>query len=182
MPRTPKLTPFSYAILTLVGESGAGAHDLVRMMRQGTWVWTAADSQYYAEPKRLEAMGLLSARREPGRTRERTVYELTAAGRRALRAWLATPTGPVRIQDEPAVRLLAAEFVAPEVTLASLGALREALDAADRAADVNERQAAGLPHRERVLLINHRLVRRLIAAHRAWLAEVEEELGDAAES
>ena len=30
---TASLTPFSYVILILVGEGGAGPHDLVRMMR-----------------------------------------------------------------------------------------------------------------------------------------------------
>ena len=34
---TASLTPFSYVILVLVGEGGAGPHDLVRMMRQGAW-------------------------------------------------------------------------------------------------------------------------------------------------
>ena len=47
--RTPKLTPFSYAVLVLVGEGGAGAHDLVRMMREGQHVfWAASASQWYA--------------------------------------------------------------------------------------------------------------------------------------
>src|SRR5438270_33621 len=43
------LTPFSYAILVLVGRGGAGAHDLVRMARQGRIYAAAAESQYYAE-------------------------------------------------------------------------------------------------------------------------------------
>ena len=37
-----------------------------------------------------------------------------------------------------------------------------------------------LPHRERVLLINHRLARRILDAHAAWLDEAEAELRDAA--
>ena len=31
--KATKLTPFSYTVLILVGDGGAGAHDLVRMMR-----------------------------------------------------------------------------------------------------------------------------------------------------
>src|SRR3954466_422580 len=81
---TASLTPFSYVILVLVGEGGAGPHDLVRMMRQGAWAyWPSSPSQYSAEPRRLEEAGFLSASREPGRTHERTVYRLTDAGRRA---------------------------------------------------------------------------------------------------
>ena len=79
------LTPFSYTILVLVGRGGAGPHDLVRMARQGRIYAAAADSQFYAEPKRLERLGYLSSRKEPGRTRERTHYSLTRKGLKALR-------------------------------------------------------------------------------------------------
>jgi hypothetical protein len=54
------LTPLSYVVLTLVGQGGAGPHDLVQMARSGRIYWDAADSQWYAEPKRLEALGHLS--------------------------------------------------------------------------------------------------------------------------
>ena len=40
-----------------------------------------------------------------------------------------------------------------------------------------EEAAATVPHREKYLLINHRLARRLVAAHREWIDEVERELG-----
>ena len=73
---SPDLTPFSYVVLTLVGRNGAGPHDLVRMARQGRVHWSAAESQYYAEPKRLEKLGYLRAEKRPGRTRERTQYTL----------------------------------------------------------------------------------------------------------
>jgi PadR family transcriptional regulator AphA len=75
------LTPFSYVILALVGRGGAGPHDIVRMMREGAIFWTTSESHYYAEPKRLAKHGYLQARKEPGRTRPRTHYELTDAGR-----------------------------------------------------------------------------------------------------
>src|SRR5215217_7316708 len=88
---TASLTAFSYVILVLVGEGGAGPHDLVRMMRQGAWAyWTSSQSQYYAEPKRLARLGLLTAVRAPGRTHDRTVYHLTDEGGSALAEWLAT--------------------------------------------------------------------------------------------
>ena len=176
MPEAPKLNAFSYVVLTLVGEDGAGPHDIVRMMRRGAWQWRASESQYYAEPKRLAALGLLSARKEPGITRERTVYELTDAGRAALRAWLRTPSGPPRIQNEPLVRALAAEYVEPEVTLAALRPLRAQFDASLALVAEAEEIAATLPRRERILLIDHRLVRRVIEAHQLWLDEIEAEL------
>lgn len=174
---SPELTPFSYVVLTLVGEGGAGPHDIVRMMRQGRMYWSAAESHYYAEPKRLARLGYLTARKEPGRTRERTHYELTDKGRTAIRRWLAAPAALPRIQHEAVVKLLAADLGDDAVVLRSLAALRE--DFADAAArlDVAEAVAQTLPHRERYLRLVHSLGRRLLEAHVAWLDEVEAELG-----
>lgn len=173
-----RLSSFSHVVLTLVGRGGAGPHDLVRMMRQGRLYWTAAASHYYAEPRRLEGLGLLRSRIEPGRTGRRRHYELTDAGRRALREWLATPTAFPRIQSEPAVRALAADLADPETVLAGLDALETQLDEFDVELDQLEAQATTLPSRTAMLLINHRLSRRMVAAHRQWLAEVRAELRD----
>src|SRR5918996_3707753 len=111
MSRAPNpLTPFSYVILALVGRDGAGPHDIVRMMREGAIFWTTSESHYYAEPRRLAELGYLQARTGPGRTRPRTQYELTDAGREALTAWLAEPASLPRVQNEAVVKLLAADF------------------------------------------------------------------------
>lgn len=173
----PELTPFSHVVLVLVGAEGAGAHDLVRMARQGRVYGEFAESQWYAEPKRLARLGYLSARTEPGRTRPRTHYELTEKGREALAAWMREPSGFSRIFMEPAIRLLAADLVGEEPTLESLRGLRPQVDDLLARLDVAEAAAAALPHRERYLLLNHRLARRIVQAHVEWLEEVERELG-----
>jgi PadR family transcriptional regulator AphA len=169
-----KLTPFSYTVLVLVGEGGAGAHDLVRMMREGQHVfWAAATSQWYAEPKRLAELGYLHAKKAPGRTHERTHYTLTHAGREALREWLGQPSAFTRIQSEPVVRLLGSEFADPKAVLASLQSVRAPLDEAYAALDRLRGVGASLPHREAVIAVNHRFARRLLDAHAAWLEEAE---------
>jgi DNA-binding PadR family transcriptional regulator len=172
-----QLTPFSYAVLVLVGEGGAGPHDLVTMMRRGRVYWAASESQWYAEPKRLERLGLLRSRKEPGRTRPRTVYELTDSGRDALRAWAVTPATFPRVQNEPIVRVLAADIVGDDRVLEGLRALRADLDELDSSIDAAELVARGLPRRERYLMLNHRLARRIVAAHREWLDDAERTLG-----
>jgi DNA-binding PadR family transcriptional regulator len=167
------LTPFSYTILVLVGRDGAGPHDLVGMARQGKIYAAAADSQYYAEPKRLAELGYLTARKEPGRTHPRTHYTLTPKGLEALREW---SRGPVRfpsVLHEGVVRLLAADLVGEEPVRESISGLRDELDELDALIDAGEASAADVPHRETYLRINHRLARRLIAAHREWVEEVE---------
>ena len=88
-----ELTLFSYEILGLVGRTGAGPHDLLRLARRGRMLAWAGESQYYVEPKRLAKLGYLAARKEPGKTRERTVYTLTDKGLRALKDYART-TGP----------------------------------------------------------------------------------------
>src|SRR5690349_16307786 len=115
-----KLTPFSYVVLTLVGESGAGPHDLVTMMRNGRVYWAAPESHFYAEPKPLATAGYLEASKQPGRTHARTHYTLTDQGRQALKEWLATPASFPRIQNEPVVRLLGSEYADRGELLASL--------------------------------------------------------------
>lgn len=171
------LTPFSYAILVLVGRNGAGPHDLVRMARQGRIYAAAADSQYYAEPKRLERLGYLSSRKEPGRTHRRTHYMLTERGLDALREWARGPVPFPRVLHQGVVRLLAADLVGEESVRESIKALEGELEELDTLMDRAEAVAASLPHREKYLRINHRLARRLIAAHREWIDEVGRDLG-----
>src|SRR6266508_4285944 len=106
-----ELNPLSYVILTLIGRNGAGAHDLVQMARRGQRLyWAGAASKMYAEPKRLESLGYLRSRREPGKTRERTHYTLTEKGLTALDEWLARPSPFPRIQSEAAVRVQASDL------------------------------------------------------------------------
>src|SRR6266496_5937407 len=101
-----ELSLFSYEILGLVGREGAGPHDLLRLARRGRMLAWAGESQYYTEPKRLAKLGYLSARKEPGKTRERTVYTLTDKGLRALREYARTTVAFTPLKSEPLIRLL----------------------------------------------------------------------------
>jgi DNA-binding PadR family transcriptional regulator len=172
-----ELTPFSYAILCLVGRNGAGPHDLARMMREGHAIWSSARSQYYAEPKRLERLGYLRSDKQPGQTTERTHYTLTDKGTEALKAWLAEPTRYSRIQAEPVLHLLAADFVDDAVTVESLKAMRAELAEISEQVDQAEARASELPHRERYLRLNHTFMRAVIKAHEDLIELAEKELG-----
>ena len=170
------LTPFSYVILALVGRGGAGPHDIVRMMREGAIFWTTSESHYYAEPKRLAKLGFLHARKEPGRTRPRTQYELTDAGRRALSEWLAVPAAMPRIQHEGIVKLLAADFSDDATIQASLAGLRSEIEHAYRNLEEMERRAPSVRHRARYLRLINDYGRRSLDAQRDWLDAVQGEL------
>jgi DNA-binding PadR family transcriptional regulator len=171
-----ELTLFSYEILGLVGRSGAGAHDLLRMARRGRFFAWAGESQYYVEPKRLARLGYLEARKEPGKTRDRTVYRLTDKGLDALRAYARTPVRFTPLKSDPLLRLLIADLVGETPTRESIGTLREDLaDLFERLAEA-EASAEGLPHRRKYLLIVCGFLRRLLELHEELIDEVEREL------
>ena len=167
------LSLFSYEILGLVGRGGAGAHDLLRMARRGRMLDWAGESQYYAEPKRLASLGYLEARREPGKTRERTVYTLTDKGLDALRAYARTPVRFTPLKSDPLLRLLICDLVGEPVTRASMATLRE--DVADlmERLDEGERTARTLEHRSTYLLLVVGFLRRYLDLHLELVDDVE---------
>jgi len=171
-----ELSLFSYEILGLVGQTGAGAHDLLQMARRGRMLDWAGESQYYVEPKRLARLGYLDARTEPGRTRPRTVYSLTEKGLRALEAYARTPVEFTPFKSDALLRLLICDLVGEAPTRQSLATLRA--DLADVAARVDEADARAveLPHREKYLLIVTRFMRGLLKLHEELVEQVEREL------
>jgi DNA-binding PadR family transcriptional regulator len=171
-----ELTLFSYEILGLIGNTGAGPHDLREMVRRGRMLAWAGESQYYVEPKRLARLGYLEAHKQPGKTRERTVYTLTDDGRQALREWARTPVTFTPLKSEPLLRLLIADLVGEAPTRESIAALRE--DIADVSARLDEAEASAvtLPHRTKYLLLTFGFMRRLLDLHLDWIDEVELEL------
>jgi DNA-binding PadR family transcriptional regulator len=170
-----ELTLFSYEILGLVGRTGAGAHDLLRLAQRGRILAWAGESQYYTEPKRLAELGYLEARREPGKTRERTVYSLTGKGRQALVEFAATPVAVTPVKSDALLRLLICDLVGEPITREALLTLRA--DVADLRARVDdaERTARALPHREKYLLLATTFLRKLLELHLELVDEVERE-------
>jgi PadR family transcriptional regulator, regulatory protein AphA len=172
--------PLSYVILAAIGEHGASAPELVEMSSRGHVYWTSSPSQIYAEPKRLLALGWITAAKQPAKTRSRTVYRLTEAGREALRAWLREPVGFPRLQHEASMRLFAGDLISDAEILTSLQRLREDIAKMEAAVATNIARAPSFPHRERYVLLHQDLGRRLLRAHAEWLDAVEAELGPGA--
>jgi PadR family transcriptional regulator AphA len=174
-----ELSLFSYEILGLVGRNGAGPHDLRGMVRRGRILDWAGESQYYAEPRRLAELGYLAARKEPGKTRERTVYTLTEKGLEALREYATTPVRFVPVKSDLLLRLLIADLVGEAPTRESVSALRDDIqDLRSRLAEA-EASAATLPHRSKYLLLTTGFLRALLQLHEDFVNEVERELTEA---
>jgi DNA-binding PadR family transcriptional regulator len=172
----PDLNLFSYEILGLVGRGGAGPHDLLQLAKRGRFLNWAGESQYYTEPKRLARLGYLSARKEPGRTRQRTVYTLTDRGQEALREWARTPVALTPLKSEALLRLLICDLVGEEVIRESLATLRDDVADVQARLDEAERRAHDLPHREKYLLIVNDFMRRYLDLYLELVNTCEREL------
>jgi PadR family transcriptional regulator, regulatory protein AphA len=103
--RAPTTT--SYAILGLLAIQPWSTYELAQLMKRSLhFIWPRAESNLYAEPKRLVEGGYATAEEEWNGDRKRTVYAITAAGQAALRAWLHEPPSPQRLESEAALRVL----------------------------------------------------------------------------
>jgi DNA-binding PadR family transcriptional regulator len=174
--RSSELTTVSYVVLGLVGAQGAGAHDLVQMMRRGGVYYAVSPSQIYAEPKRLERLGYLTVREEPGRTRPRKVYSLTDEGRHAVGEWMSQPAGFPRLQHEAAVRVMCADLAGAPRVLESLCGMRPEIERVLADIAVMEQRAEDLPHRRANLDLINWFGRRWCELLLAWLDEAEQVL------
>jgi DNA-binding PadR family transcriptional regulator len=78
--------------------------------------WAASYGQIYPELKRLEKAGLISGNDSAQGARRRTVYELTAAGKRAAKAWIERAPETYELRDEGLLALFFAGSIEPPRT------------------------------------------------------------------
>ncbi|MGI5399230.1 PadR family transcriptional regulator [Streptomyces sp. CA-135486] len=125
MSTDPALTPTSYAILGLLAVRPWSTYELARQMDRSLGrIWPRAQSKLYEEPKKLVHHSLAEATKEGVGRRPRTVYTITAEGRRALARWLREPgTGPV-LECEQLLKVFFADSGTSADTLATLRAAR----------------------------------------------------------
>ena len=122
----PALNSTSYAILGLLALKPWTTYELAQQMDRALGqFWPRAESRIYEEPKKLVAHGLARASSEMVGKRPRTVYSITAKGRRALAKWVPTPgSGPI-LEFEQLIKVFFAEHATKADLLATLAAVRE---------------------------------------------------------
>jgi DNA-binding PadR family transcriptional regulator len=121
-----RLTTTSYAVLAVLALRDHSTYELTKQMRYSLhYLWPRAESNVYAEPKRLVAAGLAEVREEWTGERRRTVYSINPAGRQALREWIASPSTRQRYESEATLKVFFAENGSREEMIASLRAVRE---------------------------------------------------------
>ena len=117
------LTTTSYAVLGLLSVRSWSSYELTQQMDRSLGrIWPRAVSKLYEEPKKLVSHGLARSSTEQNGRRSRTVYAITARGRRALAAWLREPAeGPV-LEFEQLLKVFFAENGTKADVLATLAA------------------------------------------------------------
>jgi PadR family transcriptional regulator, regulatory protein AphA len=129
MSRRP-LTTTSFAILGLLAIQPWATYELAQLMKRSLhFVWPRAESNLYAEPKRLVEGGYALATEEWNGHRKRTIYAITPKGRDALRRWLGEPPAGQRLESEAALRILYGNLGSKADLLAAVA--RVATDAED---------------------------------------------------
>jgi PadR family transcriptional regulator, regulatory protein AphA len=116
-----ELTTTSYAILGLLAIRPWSTYELAAQMRRNLhYFWPRAESNLYAEPKRLVEGNFARARSQPVGKRRRTVYSITPKGRRALKRWVGEPASESRLESETLVKAMFAPYGSKENLLAQL--------------------------------------------------------------
>jgi PadR family transcriptional regulator, regulatory protein AphA len=120
------LSTTSYAVLGLLALRSWTGYELTQQARRSlAYCWPKEESVLYEEPRRLVARGLARAHQERDRGRRRNRYTITDEGHRALREWLATPSGRPRLELEPLLRLTFADQGELPDAQAAVAALRD---------------------------------------------------------
>lgn len=173
------LTTTSYGVLGALAIRDHSSYELTKQMRLSLhYMWPRAESNVYAESKRLAAAGLAEARKEWNGGRRRTIYSVTDAGRAALAAWLASPSSRQRYESEALLKVFFAENGSQDDLLASIRSIREdalaGLEHFQRVADPYERGDGHHPQRFALSALAARLLSEQHATTVRWAAWAEQ--------
>jgi DNA-binding PadR family transcriptional regulator len=120
-----EVSPTARVILGMIALGKRTGYDIKAFIdKTARYFWAASYGQIYPELKRLEDQGLVRGRPEPSGARARTVYELTEAGKAALRRWLESDEDPsYELRDEGMLKLFFSDS-APERRIDIVRAMR----------------------------------------------------------
>jgi DNA-binding PadR family transcriptional regulator len=107
---TPTPTTTTYALLALLALRPWTGYELTRQARRSLhYAWPRSEANLYSEQKQLVRLGWATVTKEARGRRTRNRYEITAKGRRALRAWMRTEPDTPRLEIEGIVRMFFAD-------------------------------------------------------------------------
>jgi PadR family transcriptional regulator, regulatory protein AphA len=119
-----ELNPTAYVILGMLSWRPMSGYDIKAVVDRSTrFFWATSYGQIYPELRRLADAGLIEGKEQPQGGRRRTVYRLTASGRKRLREWLRAEPETFELRDEGLLKLFFAS-AAPESAIQALAAKR----------------------------------------------------------
>ena len=120
------LSPTAYVILGMLRTGPKSGYEIKALVDKSTrFFWAASYGQIYPELRRLTEAGLVEGTDAPRDGRRRTVYAITAGGRKELRAWLREPPSTFELRDEGLLKLFFAGALPPEEAVSTLRSMRE---------------------------------------------------------
>src|ERR687888_94244 len=116
----------AYVILGMLALGKRTGYEIKALVDVSTrFFWAASYGQIYPELKRLEEAGLIRGQADASDGRKRRAYELTPAGRQALRAWLISDQPLVReLRHEGVLKLFFSDVLEPEEQLDQIRRIR----------------------------------------------------------
>jgi DNA-binding PadR family transcriptional regulator len=116
-----------YALLGLLARAPGTGYELAQALRVPVgYFWTASHSQIYPELARLEADSLVDSRVVPGPgPRDTKRYTITAAGRRALAAWVVRPAALEQSRSEELLKTYSLWLADPPGARKMISGLRD---------------------------------------------------------
>ncbi|MEQ8842673.1 MAG: PadR family transcriptional regulator [Acidimicrobiales bacterium] len=104
------LTTTAQALLGLLSIQPWSTYELAKQVdRSLGWFWPRTERKIYDEAKKLVESGDATATAETTGSRPRTVYTITAKGRRTLQGWLDQDSAPPKLEAEALVRVFFAD-------------------------------------------------------------------------
>jgi PadR family transcriptional regulator AphA len=149
---TTEPTTTSQAILGLLALRPWTTYELAKQVQRSLgWFWPRTERKLYDEPKRLVAAGFATSKQEMTGARRRTVYGITARGKKALRTWLGEPPEPPSLEFEGLVKVFFADSGTLEQLRATLASIAETSDArvAELADKFDQHERGDVPFPER---------------------------------
>ena len=128
-----ELSATGKVILGMVAARPRSGYEIKQLVdKSARFFWAASYGQIYPELKRLEDAGLIAGTDAPQGARQRTVFKLTAAGRKAAKEWIESEPQTFELRDEGLLKLFFAHSIEPK---------RAAEIARERAAMAREKAA-----------------------------------------
>jgi DNA-binding PadR family transcriptional regulator len=110
-----ELSATAKVILGMLAARPRSGYEIKQLVdHSARFFWAASYGQIYPELKKLEKAGLIAGDDSSRGGRQRTVFELTAKGKRAAREWISGPPEVLEARDEGLLKLFFAGSIEPK--------------------------------------------------------------------